>query len=195
MNFRCKKKKEKKLSWKRLSKKEGTLSGSCSTMHARWREKFLDEIVCLGRTPSYGVNNIRNKLFLFLVERWIYLRRLCFFDEGWTVVSVFLRSAERKGDFFYFSTSIIFFWIIWKYMCVYIFVCMPLQFLGLFYCIFKIKIWKEYELYEANMLESSKEVSEIVSPLFFMRLPFQFLGTLFVTSPRYCQDMSHLNVT
>lgn len=82
MNFRCKKKKEKKLSWKRLSKKEGALSGSCSTMHARWREKFLDEIVCLGRTPSYGVNNIRNKLFLFLVERWIYLRRLCFFDEG-----------------------------------------------------------------------------------------------------------------
>lgn len=46
------------------------------------------------------------------------------------------------------------------------------------------------ELYEANIFESSKEVSEIVSLLFFIRLPFQFLETLFVTSPRYCQDVS-----
>lgn len=48
----------------------------------------------------------RTKFFHVEMQRWIYLRRLCFFDEGWRV-SVFL----REGRFFsisnvYFASSI-----------------------------------------------------------------------------------------
>lgn len=82
-------------------------------------------------------------------------------------------------------------------MYIYIFLCVPLQFLGLLFTVFSIYYLRYYqnmkgirELYEANIFESSKEVSEIVSLLFFIRLPFQFLETFFVTSPRYCQDVS-----
>lgn len=179
-------------------------------MHARWKEqgkgKVFDEIVCLGRTPSYGGIISRTNsstLILFLVER-------C--SDGSTYdacvsstrvegrLSFWDLSEKEDRDVFFISRFLKYFSELFKNICICIFLCVPLQFLGLLFTIFSIYYLRYYqnmkgirELYEANIFESSKEVSEIVSLLFFIVCPFNFLRHFLL----HLQDivkMSHLNV-
>lgn len=94
------------------------LDDACALEGARKGKSFRRDCLPWSDTELRG-NNITNKLFHVdpfsrgEMQRWIYLRRLCFFDEG-RRASVFLRSfwEGRSRRIFYFSVSEIFFRII-----------------------------------------------------------------------------------
>lgn len=126
-----------------------------------------------------------------LLTTLVFLRRG---SKGVCLSEIFLR---RKIETYFLFLD---FWNIFPnylktYVYVYFCVCL-FNFWDYFLLYFRyiiwdiIKIWKEYVSY--MKLTSSKVLKKYrkSSLCFFIRLPFQFLETFFVTSPRYCQDVS-----
>lgn len=196
MNFRRKKKRF--FTWcKRLSKK-GTLSGSCSTMHAPRKGKSFRRDCLPWMDTEYHEQTL---------PRDPFLEEKC--SDGSTydacvssmrIEGVFLRSVE-KIKIFYFSISKIFANYsseLFKNVYIYFFLHMPLQFLGLLFIFRDIsEISSKYERNTWAIWTSSKVLKKYrISSLssFSYSCPFNFFRHFLL----HLQDivkMSHLNVT
>lgn len=199
MNFRRKKKRF--FTWcKRLSKK-GTLSGSCSTMHAPRKGKSFRRD-CLPWMDTEG--NITNKLFHVI----LFSRRDAAIDLLTTLVflrwgsRVFFWDQWRRLRFFIFRflkyLRIILLNYLKMYIYIFFFLHMPLQFLGLLFIFRDIsEISSKYERNTWAIWTSSKVLKKYrISSLssFSYSCPFNFFRHFLL----HLQDivkMSHLNVT